>query len=303
MTGRFAPSPTGPLHVGNLRTALIAWLAARSRGERFVLRMEDLDRVTSSAGHERSQQADLRALGVDWDGDIWRQSERFDAYHEAIRRLVDQGRTYECFCSRREVREAASAPHGTDTLVYPGTCRDLTTGQRSERRQTRAPAIRFRAGDETLVVNDVVAGRSERRADDVVLSRNDGVPAYNLAVVVDDHAQGVDQVVRGDDLMATTPSQVAVARALGSTEPTYVHVALVVGETGQRLAKRDGAITLADLSARGWSVERVRSKIARSIGIADDGETVSVDDLVARFDLDQFARRSTTPVTLRNLLG
>lgn len=303
MTGRFAPSPTGSLHVGNLRTALIAWLCARVHGDRFVLRMEDLDRVAASADHEHDQQDDLRALGIDWDGVVWRQSERFDVYDAAIDRLAQTGRTYECFCSRREIREAASAPHGAETLVYPGICRQLTEPERAERRRRRHPAIRFRGDDELFEVDDVVAGVCAGRAADVVLRRNDGVPAYNLAVVVDDHEQGVDQVVRGDDLLATTPSQVAVARALGFCEPRYAHVPLVVGESGRRLAKRDGAITLADLRIGGFDADLLRSKLAVSIGIAEPGEMVSIDDLAARFDLDRFARRPARPVTLRNLLA
>lgn len=303
MTGRFAPSPTGSLHVGNLRTALIAWLCARVHGDRFVLRMEDLDRVAASADHELAQQADLRALGIDWDGDVWRQSERFGVYDSAIDRLAQIGRTYECFCSRREIREAASAPHGADTLVYPGICRQLTETERAERRRHRQPAIRFRSDDESLEVDDIVAGAGQGRATDVVLRRNDGVPAYNLAVVVDDHAQGVDLVVRGADLLATTPSQLAIAGALGYGEARYAHVSLVVGESGQRLAKRDGAITMADLRIVGFDADLLRSKLAVSIGVAEPGELVSVDDLIARFDLHRFARRPARPVTLRNLLA
>jgi len=154
MTGRFAPSPTGALHVGNLRTALIAWLAARSAGERFVLRMEDLDRVTSSAAHERSQERDLAAVGIDWDGAVWRQSERFGVYDAAILRLTELGMTYDCFCSRREIREAVAAPHGPDTLVYPGTCRDLTADERIRRGRSRQPAVRFRAGPDFIAIDD-----------------------------------------------------------------------------------------------------------------------------------------------------
>ena len=302
MAGRFAPSPTGSLHVGNLRTALIAWLAARSRGEDFALRMEDLDRVTASAEHERSQQADLTAIGVDWDGDVWRQSERFDIYDAAITRLTEQDHTYECFCSRREIREAAAAPHGADTLVYPGTCRDLTESERNRRARSRPPALRFRAGPEAVVIDDVVAGRYERPAHDVVLRRNDGVPAYNVAVVVDDAAQGIDQVVRGDDLLPATPSQVAIAQALGVASPSYVHVPLVVGESGERLAKRDGATTLGELAGAGWDVDRIRSALAVSIGVAEPGETVVAAQLVGRFDLSRFAVGALAPLTLENLL-
>jgi glutamyl-tRNA synthetase len=301
MAGRFAPSPTGPLHVGNLRTALVAWLAARSIGDRFVLRTEDLDLVAASDDHERAQRADLVALGVDWDGEVWRQSDRFATYDAALERLHDRGLTYECFCSRREIREAAAAPHGNEGLVYPGTCRELGSAERSRRRRQRRPAIRFRAPATTFAFDDRVAGSVTAPASDVVLRRNDGVPAYNLAVVVDDSAQGIDLVVRGDDLLPTTPTQLALLAALGQPAPTYAHVPLVVGESGHRLAKRDGAITLADLARVGITVDRVRTALAVSIGVAEPGEAVDPATLVDRFDLAAFATRPRQPIALRDL--
>ena len=301
MTGRFAPSPTGDLHLGNLRTALIAWLAARSAGDSFILRTEDLDLVAASGEHERSQQADLRALGLDWDGPVWRQRDRFPVYRAALDVLREQGLTYECFCSRREIREAAAAPHGNEGLVYPGTCRDLSAAELAARRAEREPAIRFRSDDRVIDVDDTVAGRFRATAHDVVLRRNDGVPAYNLAVVVDDAAQGVDLVVRGDDLLPSTPTQVALLHALGHSAPRYAHVPLVVGEDGRRLAKRDGAITLAELASAGVSVGAVRSALAVSVGVAEPGETVLASDLVDRFDLAAFAARGRAPVSAKNL--
>jgi glutamyl-tRNA synthetase len=302
MTGRFAPSPTGDLHLGNLRTALIAWLAARSVGESFALRTEDLDLVAASDEHERSQQDDLRALGIDWDGPVWRQRDRFPVYREALAALEGQGLTYECFCSRREIRDAAAAPHGNEGLVYPGTCRDLAPAARASRRRHRTPAIRFRSEGAPIDVDDVVAGPFRSPPHDVVLCRNDGVPAYNLAVVVDDAAQGVDLVVRGDDLLPSTPTQVSILRALGHSAPRYAHVPLVVGEDGRRLAKRDGAITLAELAAKGVAVEVVRAALAVSIGVAEPGEPVGIGDLVGRFDLARFASRGRAPIRARNLV-
>ncbi|HLM19202.1 MAG TPA: glutamate--tRNA ligase family protein, partial [Acidimicrobiia bacterium] len=196
--GRFAPSPTGELHLGNLRTALLAWLSARTQGLDFLVRMEDLDRVTSSAAHERAQLDAIAALGIDWDGEVVRQSERFGRYDVAIDRLLAHARTYECFCTRREIRKAAHAPH--DDLAenaYPGTCRDLSVDdRRAMRSERRRPALRLRADSEVITFVDDVCGEVTRRVDDVVLRRNDGVPAYNLAVVVDDAAQGVVEVVR-----------------------------------------------------------------------------------------------------------
>lgn len=301
MTGRFAPSPTGNLHVGNLRTALIAWLAARSAGESFLLRVEDLDIVASSDEHERAQQADLRAIGIDWDGVVWRQRDRFPEYRDALRKLAEQGLTYECFCSRREIRESAAAPHGNAGLVYPGTCRDLSAGERADRREDREPAIRFRSDGRSVEIDDVVTGRHWAPPHDVVLRRNDGVPAYNLAVVVDDAAQGVDLVVRGDDLLPSTPTQVAILRALGQRAPRYAHVPLVVGADGRRLAKRDGAITLADLASLGVSADTVRAALAVSIGLAEPGEAVDAAELVDRFDLAAVAALDRKPISVKNL--
>lgn len=302
MSGRFAPSPTGDLHLGNLRTALVAWLAARSRGGRFLVRMEDLDRITASAEHEARQLADLTAIGLDWDGDVVRQSERFDRYEAAIERLSAQGLTYECYCSRREIREAASAPHaepgGRPELAYPGTCRDLTDAARRARRRERPPALRLRANDERVTVPDAVVGVYEGRVDDVVLRRNDGVPAYNLAVVVDDAAQGVTEVVRGDDLLASTPRQVLLQRLLGLEAVTYAHVPLVVGPDGERLAKRHGAVTLTELATKGVRPNRVLDALALSLGLASAREHVRTAELVECFSLDRLARLGRSPVTI-----
>ncbi len=282
--GRFAPSPTGPLHVGNLRTALVAWLFARAAGSRFLLRVEDLDPSDARPEHERGQLADLAAIGLDWDPPLVRQSERREAHEAAIERLVGDGRTYPCYCTRREIREAAAAPHGP-AGAYPGTCRDLTAAERREREATgRPPALRLRAGAEVVTVEDGLAGSISLAVDDLVLRRNDGIPAYNLAVVVDDAFQGIEEVVRGDDLLDSTPRQVLLARLLDLPAPAYAHVPLVVGPDGQRLAKRHGAVTLADLAARGVGAAEVRSRLAASLGLAEPGEQVAAADLVERFD-------------------
>jgi len=290
--GRFAPSPTGRLHLGNLRTALLAWLSARAQGLGFVVRIEDLDFATASVEHERAQLADLAALGLDWDGEVVRQSERFPLYHAAIDDLTGRGLTYECFCTRREIREASAAPHGALVAdgAYPGTCRALTDDQRAERRRAgRPPALRLRADHAVMVVDDEICGRIEGVVDDVVLRRNDGVPAYNLAVVVDDAAQRVAEVVRGDDLLSSTPRQVALQRLLGLPTPRYRHVPLVLGDDGTRLAKRHGAVTLPDLATPtpghpGIGASEVLSLLAASAGLVEPGETVTAQQLVARFD-------------------
>ncbi|MFM8310420.1 MAG: tRNA glutamyl-Q(34) synthetase GluQRS [Ilumatobacteraceae bacterium] len=283
--GRFAPSPTGSLHLGNLRTALLSWLQARSAGGSWIVRMEDLDRVTSSAEHEARQLADLADLGLVPDEPVVRQSERFDLHRDAIARLSAIGRVYECFCTRREIRDAAQAPHGDD-MPYPQTCRSLTDARRRAMRdEGRRPALRLRAEGETFTVDDLVAGAYTGAADDVVLQRNDGVPAYNLAVVVDDAAQGVSHVLRGNDLLSSTPRQRLLQQLLDLPEPAYAHVPLVLAPDGARLAKRHGAVTLADLAARGVGSSAVLARLGASLGLCDDGDDVTSIDLLAAFDV------------------
>ncbi|KQY58267.1 glutamyl-Q tRNA(Asp) ligase [Aeromicrobium sp. Root495] len=271
--GRFAPSPSGDLHVGNLRTALLAWLFARSTGRVLLLRVEDLDRV--QPGSEQRQLDDLRALGLDWDGPVVRQSERRDLYDEAVRSLTAAGRTFECFCTRREILEAPSAPH-LPPGAYPGTCRDLSDAERARRAAERPPAVRLRADVQEWTVHDVLVGSFTGVVDDVVLRRNDGVPAYNLAVVVDDAAQGVDQVVRGDDLLTSAPRQAHLASLLGAAQPEYAHVPLALNAEGRRLAKRDGAVTYRELTEQGVDVLEI---IGTSLGL-----TGSPQDMLAAFD-------------------
>lgn len=285
--GRYAPSPTGALHVGNLRTAMLAWLFARSAGSGFVLRVDDLDPSDARPEHEAGQLADLRAIGIDWDEPVVRQSERRAAHDEAIAALAAAGRTYECWCTRREIREAAAAPHGPPG-AYPGTCRRLDAAAREARRRDGRPAaLRLDARGEVVAVHDRLRGEVALVVDDLVLRRNDGIPAYNLAVVVDDAFQGVAEVVRGDDLLHSTPRQVLLARLLGLPVPAYAHVPLVLGADGRRLAKRHGAVSLADLAAAGPAsigVDVVRSRLAAGLGLAEPGEPVAMADLLDRFD-------------------
>jgi glutamyl-tRNA synthetase len=293
--GRFAPSPTGDLHLGNLRTAMVAWLFARSTDSRFIVRMEDLDLVTASPEHEDAQLTDLAAIGIDHDGEVVRQSERFDFYRAVIADLERAGLTYPCFCTRREIRDAAAAPHGDDPDgAYPGTCRDLSDSERAEREADRPPALRLRANGEVIEFVDALHGPTHGRVDDFVLRRNDGVPAYNLAVVVDDAAQRIDQVVRGDDLLSSTPRQIHLARLLGLSIPSYAHVPLAVAPDGSRLAKRHGAVTLADLAARGIDAAEIRSRLATTLGLAVEGESVGMLELMDRFDPRQLPRAPWT---------
>jgi glutamyl-tRNA synthetase len=295
--GRFAPSPSGDLHVGNLRTALLAWLFARSTGRRFVVRMEDLDRVRVGAADR--QLADLAAIGLDWDGPVAWQSTRTGRYDDAVQRLTADGLTYECFCTRREIQQAASAPHPDPALPagstadgsYPGTCRDLTQAEIDERRQAGRPsALRLRAGTNRWMVHDVLHGPFTGLVDDVVLRRNDGVAAYNLAVVVDDAAQGIDQVVRGDDLLTSAPRQAYLGSLLGLPAVTYAHVPLALNEAGRRLAKRDGAVTLADLADRGVDPPAVLALLSSSLALSGPGEQVTPGHLLPRFDPQELPR-------------
>lgn len=272
--GRFAPSPSGDLHVGNLRTALLAWLWARSTGRRFVLRIDDLDRVRP--GSEKSQLADLTALGVDWDGPILRQSDRLGVYRDAVAELTAAGRTYPCFCTRREIQEAPFAPHAPPG-TYPGTCRDLTADEVRTRSEERPAALRLRSDVDEWSIRDERHGSVSSAVDDFVLVRNDGVLAYNLTVVVDDAAQGVDQVVRGDDLLASAPRQAYLASLLDLIPPTYVHVPLALNRAGARLAKRDGAVTWTELETLGIDPFRL---IADSLGLPGSRPS----DLLASFD-------------------
>ena len=285
--GRYAPSPSGDLHFGNLRTAVLAWLVARQTGRKFYLRVEDIDSERSSDESATRQIEDLQALGLDFDPPVLYQHDRGDAYAEALARLD----TYECYCSRRDIREAASAPHSQPGM-YPGTCRDLTEEQRALRRsqlaeEGRLPAIRLRAHAREWTVRDYYHGEYTGPVDDVILKRGGrldqaqaGDWAYNLAVVVDDGFQGVDQIVRGDDLLPSAPAQAYLADRFGVTEPEYIHVPLVVGEGGRRLAKRDGVVTLREMLAES-DVAGVVSDIAASLDLPG---VTSVNELIDRFD-------------------
>ena len=293
--GRFAPSPTGALHLGNLRTALLAWLFARSQGARFLVRMEDLDRSRVRPGMEEAQLADLAALGLDWDGPVVRQSERGALYEEAIARLDAGGLLYPCYCTRAEIRAAVSAPHGiADSDLYPGTCREIPASERAEKEASgRPPALRVRAQGVKVAFEDRLLGHREGEVDDFVVRRNDGAPAYQLAVVVDDWDQGVGEVVRGADLVDSTPRQTLLYDLLGLPAPRYAHVPLVLGPDGQRLAKRHGAVTLADRREAGETPEEVLNWMATSLGLAEPGEKPSLPDLLARFDPSRLPREPT----------
>jgi glutamyl-tRNA synthetase len=307
--GRYAPSPTGQLHLGNARTALLAWLDARSRGGAFVMRVEDLDRARVPAGAEAQMLDDLAWLGLDWDegpdrgGPFapYRQSERTARYDEAIDRLLAAGRAFPCACSRADVARAAQAPHESDEdgPRYPGTCRGLPPDEVRARAtaQGRAPAIRFAGGGARVDFTDEVHGAvatDPAGIDDFVLRRADGTAAYQLAVVVDDAAMGITRVVRGDDLLRSTPRQLALHGALGLAAPAFAHVPLVLTPSGERLAKRTRPEAVADLRARGAAAEAVVGALAASAGLRVPGVRLSARDLVRGFSLSLIDRRAAT---------
>ena len=273
--GRFAPSPSADLHIGNLRTAVLAWLFARSTRRRFLIRVDDLDDRTRADVASR-QLKDLAAIGLTADEPPQWQTRHRNRYDDAIHYLADRALLYECSCSRRDIQQAPRAPHAPQG-AYPGTCRDLSDAERKRRRHAieRPPALRLRAGVTNYTVRDLLHGDYTGVVDDFVVRRGDGVPAYNLAVVVDDTAQGIDQVVRGDDLLPSTPRQAYLADVLGYRQCVYAHVPLVRNVHGERLAKRDGAVTLAEIG-----VQRAIDEISKSLGWPAD----SLDQLLARFD-------------------
>jgi glutamyl-tRNA synthetase len=296
LDGRFAPSPTGPLHLGSLRTALAAWLIARHARAGFLVRIEDLDPQRSRRAYATGQLADLAALGIDWDGTPVHQSERFALYERALTRLSDAKRVYPCFCTRAEIRAAASAPHDDELPdgAYPGTCRTLSPGERARRiAEGRPHALRLDAGAARIGFEDRLLGPQAAVVDDFVVRRADGVPAYQLAVVVDDADQGIGEVVRGADLTDSTARQILLQRLLGLPTPVYAHVGLVLGADGARLAKRHGAATLAD---RDEPVTATLALLAHTLGLAAGRDRVrSARDLLEGFDPGALPRG---PVTL-----
>jgi glutamyl-tRNA synthetase len=285
--GRFAPSPTGTLHLGNLRTALVAWLFARRQDARHLVRMEDLDTGRVRPHWYDEQLRDLTAIGVDWDGPVVRQSDRLALYEDALARLDEQGLVYPCWCTRAEIREAASAPHGDlPEGAYPRTCLHLTAAERAEREASgRPPALRVRTDAARVGFEDRLEGPFAGAVDDFVVRRNDGAFAYNLAVVVDDAEQGIGEIVRGVDLLDSTPRQLWLGARLGLPAPRHAHVPLMLGPDGTRLAKRHGAVTLADRAALGETPDDVRAALAASLGLCAAAERPTPAELVERFSL------------------
>ncbi|OGQ12000.1 MAG: tRNA glutamyl-Q(34) synthetase GluQRS [Deltaproteobacteria bacterium RBG_16_71_12] len=296
--GRYAPSPTGDLHVGNAFAAVCAWARARRAGGRCLLRIEDLDTPRVVAGSAERIVEDLMALGLTFDGDALVQSRDLSPYHDALARLRAAGALYACRCSRRDLARAASAPHeGDEGPPYPGTCRDLGLPF-----DEPAPPVawRFRMPAGVVTVDDALQGPLaqdvRREVGDVVVRRKDGLIAYQLAVVVDDLRQRVTEVVRGRDLLSSAPRQAQLCRALGATPPSFAHVPLLVDGAGARVAKRSmGAeLTLRALFARGLSSARVLGMIGRALGVCEETASIDAATLAARLDDDVLRRATVT---------
>jgi len=292
--GRFAPSPTGDLHVGSAATALVAWLSARAAGGCLVLRIEDLDGPRTIPGSVERQLDDLRWLGLDWDegpdvgGEAapYGQSERGHRYDAALARLHAAGLVYACDCSRAEIARVASAPHpGEEGPRYPGTCRDRAAGP-----WKRPPALRLRVPAGVVTVDDALQGRIQHDVSatvgDFVLRRGDGAYAYQLAVVVDDLEMGITEVVRGADLLASAPRQALLARLLGGEPPAFAHVPLVLAPDGTRLAKRARGVTLRDYRTAGVAPGHVLAAIATLLG---QEPATTLDALIRAFDRRRLA--------------
>jgi glutamyl-tRNA synthetase len=287
--GRLAPSPTGAQHVGNARTYLIAWLSVRARGGRVVLRIEDIDSPRVKPGADRQAIDDLRWLGLDWDGEPLVQTQRLTVYLDALFRLQSRELVYPCTCTRADVERAASAPHADhEGPVYPGTCAGRRAADAAEL-AGRPFARRFRVGWSPAFV-DLYRGSTHvdlrQAGGDFVVWKSAGTPAYQLAVVVDDAAQGVTEVVRGDDLVLSTPRQLLLYEALGLPAPAFAHVPLVVGPDGRRLAKRHGDTRLSALHAAGVRPEALLGLLGWSCGWLARPEPITARELLQYFRLD-----------------
>lgn len=296
--GRYAPSPSGDLHLGNLRTALLAWLYARCAGGSFVLRVEDLDRPRVRPGATQRMLSDLRWLGLDWDEGPdaggpyapYTQSERLEIYQDYLQSLRNADLIYPCYCTRAEVARAASAPQqGDEGPSYPGTCRNLTMTQRKQHEtRGRRPCWRFRVDEERVVTfTDLAAGCTEQHVQqavgDFIVCRSDGIFAYQFAVVVDDALMHINQVVRGTDLLNSTPRQILLYEALGFPIPDFIHVPLMLDEAGKRLAKRVQSAGLEPLRAGGATAAGVVGQLAASCGLVEAGQVISASGLAQQY--------------------
>ncbi len=291
---RFAPSPTGYLHIGGARTALFNWLYARKHGGRFILRIEDTDRERSTRESVNAILESMAWLGLDYDEGPYFQSERFDRYREVIRRLLEEGKAYHCYCTKEELDAMRQAQlERKEKPRYDGRCR-----QRSGPRPGVEPVVRFRNPDSgEVVIEDLVRGRvvfANRELDDLIIARSDGTPTYNLTVVVDDLDMQITHVIRGDDHLNNTPRQINIMRALGAEPPRYAHIPMILGEDGARLSKRHGAVSVLEYRDRGYLPEAVLNYLVRLGWAHGDQEIFSIDEMVHLFDLKEINQSAST---------
>ena len=296
--GRFAPTPSGRMHLGNVFAALMAWLGARSQGGALLLRIEDLDTLRCPRENEALLRKDLRWLGLDWDSEQPRQSERTEYYEQILDRLRSAGTVFPCWCTRGDLKNAPNAPHASDGHpIYPGTCRDLSAAERAARAAVKPPLWRLRVPDETVSFVDGHYGSYEENlaaeCGDFILRRADGVFAYQLAVVADDMAAGVTQVVRGRDLLSSTPRQLYLYRLLGAPAPRYYHVPLLTAADGRRLSKRDRDLDLGVLRQR-FRPEELIGHLAFAAGLLDRYEPCTPYELIRVFDWARIPREDVT---------
>lgn len=298
IVGRFAPSPSGRMHLGNAFSCLLAWLSARAAGGRVILRHEDLDPARCRRDYADQIEDDLRWLGLDWDegGSQYYQSRRKEIYEQYLAALEEKGLVYPCFCTRADLH-AASAPHAADgTPIYSGACRELSPRQRQERAALRRPALRAMVPAEMVCFRDGLQGQCsfqlQKECGDFILRRSDGVFAYQLAVVVDDGLMGVNQVVRGRDLLPSTPWQLWLQEQLGFPRPEYYHVPLLLAADGRRLSKRDGDMDLGAIRASGVSPQSLTGKLAFLAGITDREEALLPRELIPLFSWEKVKKES-----------
>jgi len=289
--GRYAPSPTGRLHLGNLRTALLSWLHARLSGGLFLLRMDDLDTPRVVDGCDQQILADLEWLGIDWDGDIYYQSQHLDDYQAVFELLQQQQKIFPCFCSRKDIQQAASAPHGKSP-IYPNTCHDLSVSDIAKYQQVKEAAWRYRVDQhpsDTIEFHDGILGKHveslQYDCGDFVVKRADTLFAYQLAVTVDDIQQGVTDVLRGADLLDSTARQIALFQILGKQEPKYWHVPLMQDANEKRMAKRDGSASVEHWVSQGGSADSLVAYLAFSLGLVSSLEPINIKELMSRLDM------------------
>ena len=286
-TGRFAPTPSGRLHLGNILCAMLAYLSVRSKGGRFLLRIEDVDIPRCPRSLARQCIDDLRWLGFTWDEEPLYQSDRSDVYRDVLDRLTDAGHTYPCFCTRAQLMSLAAPNLGDTQVIYQRTCANLTAEEAVEKAKTRAPAIRLRVPDEEITFTDGLFGRQRenlaRDCGDFILRRSDGLYGYQLAVVVDDAISGVTEIVRGRDILSATPRQLHLQRLLGYDTPNYIHIPLLVDHQGRRLAKRDKDLDLTALAQR-FTPADILGRLAFSAGLLDEVRPMTLEALIPLFD-------------------